>query len=111
MTPEYTTGSGIALMRQSQGEKGFGDSEEGKDREEEQPLGEDGRVPYDGQKVLPLVQNGKIQNGRVGNEFGGQSRQLTSSNSELLKYGDKVGGVCRWQRSWGRGVQNCPWEP
>lgn len=45
MTPDYTTGSGIALMRQSQGEKGFGDSEEGKDREEEQPLREDGRVP------------------------------------------------------------------
>lgn len=94
-------GSGNALRRQSQGEKGFGDSEEGKDREEEQPFGGGWRgSPKTGRRCFPLCKT-KIQNGRVGDKFGGQSRQLASSNSELLKNGDKVGGVCRWQRSWG----------
>lgn len=52
--------------------------------------------------MLPPVQNGKIQNGRVGDKFGGQSGQLTSSNSELLKYGDKVGGCAGGREAGGR---------
>lgn len=56
MTLEYTAGSGIALMKQSQGEKGFGDSEEGKDRDEEQAFGGRWRgSPKMGRRCFPCV--------------------------------------------------------